>query len=262
MTEMSKTSGISQTSRSPLEFLENPQSIRTILFDVGFTLLRVRPSDGEICLRVCRELDLHIDEETMTERLEEAENYFFQQTRKNRHIWGDQQAIDTLWIGYYSTLLRPLVKEHDEQRLHQLASAINKEFGKHTSWEMYPDVLPTLEALRQSGYTMGIVSDWSISLGPILSNLGLTHYFDAVVISAALRHGKPSPHLYEQALERTNSIPDYTLHIGDSYIFDVLGARSVGITPVLLDRHHRVDPDKMDCLTVHSLTELHEILES
>lgn len=241
--------------------LENPQSIRTILFDVGFTLLRVSPSEAEICQRVCRELDLHIDLEAMQERMEAAEEFFFQQTRKNRHIWGDQRAIDTLWVGYYANLLRPLVQEHDEQRLHQLAQAINDEFGKHTSWETYPDVMPTLEALRQHGYTMGIVSDWGISLGPILSNLHLTHYFDAVVISAALRQGKPSPHLFEQALERTNSIPDYAMHIGDSYVFDVLGARSVGITPVLLDRHHRVDPNKMDCLTVHSLTDLLELLE-
>ena len=30
--------------------------------------------------------------------------------------------------------------------------------------------------------------------------------------------------LYELALQRANSIADYTLHIGDSYIHDVLGA--------------------------------------
>ena len=241
--------------------LENPQAIRTIFFDVGFTLLRVRPSEAEICQRVCRELDLHIDLEAMQNRLEAAEDYFFQQTRQNRAIWGDQQAIDRLWVGYYTTLLRPLIREHDEQRLHLLARTINAEFGKHTSWETYEDVIPTLDALREHGYTMGVISDWSISLGSILSNLGLTHYFDAVVISAALRHGKPSPYLYEQALERTNSIPDYALHIGDSYVFDVLGARSMGITPIFLDRHNRVNPDKMDCLTIHSLTDLLEVLE-
>jgi REG-2-like HAD superfamily hydrolase len=244
-----------------LEHLENPQSIRTIFFDVGFTLLRAKPTEAEICQRVCRELGLHIDLDAMRQRLDEGEAYFFQETRKNRSIWGDQQAIDALWVGFYTNLLRPLIQEHDERRLHQLAVAITEEFGKHTSWETYPDVMQTLDALRQHGYTMGIISDWGISLGPILSNLRLTHYFDAVIISAALRHGKPSPHLFEQALERTNSIPDYALHIGDSYIFDVLGARSVGITPILLDRYAKLDQQRMDCLTVHSLTDLLELLE-
>jgi putative hydrolase of the HAD superfamily len=63
------------------------------------------------------------------------------------------------------------------------------------------------------------------------------------------------------ALERSNSIADYALHIGDSYINDVLGARAVGITPVLLDRERKLSPDDVDCALVHSLSELLDLLE-
>ncbi len=240
---------------------EQPQSIRTVFFDAGFTLLRAKPSEAEICQQVCRQLHLHIDAEVMKQRLNEAEDYFLRQTRLNRHIWGDEQAITQLWMGYYTNLLRPLIKEHDETRLHKLACAILEEFGKHTSWETYPDVLPTLEALRSHGYSMGVISDWGIALGPILSNLHLTKYFDALLISAVTRYAKPSPMLYDLALQRANTIADYSLHIGDSYVYDVLGARSVGMTPVLLDRANRVDEDAVDCLLVHSLDGLLNLLE-
>ena len=108
---------------------------------------------------------------------------------------------------------------------------------------------------------MGVISDWNIALGPLLRLFDLTRYFDCLIISAVARHAKPSPTLYDMALERANAIPDYTIHIGDSYIHDVLGARAVGITPILLDRAETLTENKVDCLLVHSLYELLDLLE-
>ncbi|HET8913445.1 MAG TPA: HAD hydrolase-like protein, partial [Ktedonobacteraceae bacterium] len=67
--------------------------------------------------------------------------------------------------------------------------------------------------------------------------------------------------LYELALQRSNAISDYALHIGDSYIHDVLGARAAGMTPVLLDRPNRLQGQPIDCLKVNTLTELIDLLD-
>lgn len=241
---------------------EQPQSIRTVFFDAGFTLIRPYPSTPEICQQVCQRLNLHIHLDEVKERMTEAQDYYYRQMRLNRHTWGSEQAISEFWISYYMNLLRPFIEEHDEPRLYQLAQVINQEFDKHTSWEVYSDVFPTLEALRRHKYTLGVISDWGISLGPILRRLNLTPYFDCLLVSAVTRHAKPSPMLYEMALERANSIADYTLHIGDSYIHDVLGARAVGMTPVLLDRPGHLEESNVDCLLIHSLEELLDLLEA
>jgi len=241
---------------------EQPQSIRTVFFDAGFTLIRPYPSTPEICQQVCQRLNLHIHLDAVKERMTEAQDYYYRQMRLNRHTWGSEQAISEFWIGYYMNLLRPFIEEHDEPRLYQLAQVINQEFDKHTSWEVYSDVFPTLEALRRHKYTLGVISDWGISLGPILRRLNLTPYFDCLLVSAVTRYAKPSPLLYEMALERANSIADYTLHIGDSYIHDVLGARAVGMTPVLLDRPGHLEESNVDCLLIHSLAELLDLLEA
>jgi putative hydrolase of the HAD superfamily len=241
--------------------LEQPQAIRTIFFDAGFTLLRPYPSIAEICQQVCQQLGLHIKRNEVEERMDEAEDYFLRQSRNNRHTWASEEAINEFWTGYYMTLLRSLVVEHDESRLYQLARAINEEFEKHTSWEIFPDVLPVLQTLRARNYTLGVISDWGIALGPILRQHTLSCYFDCLLVSATTRYAKPSPMLYQQALERANAVPDYALHIGDSYIHDVLGARSVGMTPVLLDRAARLKPENVDCLLVHSLYEMLDLLE-
>jgi len=241
---------------------EQPQSIRTVFFDAGFTLIRPYPSTPEICQQVCQRLNLHVHLDAVKERMTEAQDYYYRQMRLNRHTWGSEQAISEFWISYYMNLLRPFIEEHDEPRLYQLAQVINQEFDKHTSWEVYSDVFPTLEALRRHKYTLGVISDWGISLGPILRRLNLTPYFDCLLVSAVTRHAKPSPLLYEMALERANSIADYTLHIGDSYIHDVLGARAVGMTPVLLDRPGHLEKSNVDCLLIHSLAELLDLLEA
>jgi putative hydrolase of the HAD superfamily len=241
--------------------LEQPQSIRTIFFDAGFTLLYPYPSTPEICQRICQQLDLHIHLDVLHERQTSADDFFFRQSRERPQLWASEEAIDAFWQDYYMEYLRPFVEEHDEARLYELARLVNLEFDRHTSWQMYPDVLPTLEALRSRGYTLGVISDWGSGLGRIMQENRLNQYFDSLIVSALVRHAKPSPALYELALQRANSIADYSLHIGDSYILDILGARSAGILPILLDREKRLEPREVDCLLIHSLTEVLDLLE-
>lgn len=241
--------------------LAQPQSIRTVFFDAGFTLLQPYPSFSEIYQQVCQSLSLQIDMEKLKRQIEIAEDFYLSHIRSYPHTWADDQDITAFWIEYYARILRPFLEEPDEKHLYRCASVMNEEFSKHTSWQAYSDVSETLDTLQSRGYTLGVISDWGISLGPILSKLKLTRYFDCVIISASARQAKPSPILYDLALQRANSIPDYTLHIGDSYINDVIGARTAGITPVLLDRAHRIQEKTLDCLLVHSLIELLDILE-
>jgi putative hydrolase of the HAD superfamily len=241
--------------------IEQPQAVRTIFFDAGFTLLHPYPSTAEVCRQVCKQLGLHIHLDDMKQRMSDADDYYYRYMRLNRHTWSSEASIAEFWIGYYMNLLRPFIEEQDEPRLYQLALAINEEFDKHTSWQTYPDVLPTLEALRRKNYTLGVISDWSISLSSILRKLHLTPYFDCLLVSAMTRYAKPSPMLYEQALQRINAIPDYTLHIGDSYIYDVLGARAVGMTPILIDRSGKLQEESVDCLLIRKLTDILDLLD-
>ncbi len=241
--------------------LDHPQAIRTLFFDAGFTLLYPHPSIPEICQEVCQQSGLHITLDSIQQNMEAVEALYFHQRLTSHSPWNDEQAITQFWIRYYTNILRPTIEEQDERLLYQLALAVNEEFSKHTSWKIYPEVRATLEQLRAHGYSLGVISDWGIALGPILRRLHLTPYFDCLLISAVARYAKPSPQLYELALQRANAIPDYTLHVGDSYIYDVLGARAMGITPVLLDRAHRLDAEQLDCVLIHSLDELLKLLE-
>ena len=238
-----------------------PQAIRTIFFDAGFTLIRPSPSLIEVCQAVCRQHGLHLDSDALAEQIPAAEAYFLEAIKLNQRTWASEDAITLFWAGYYRALLRPFIAEHNETLLERCVLAIIHEFDQHTSWELFPDVLPTLQALQGRNFTIGIISDWGANLIPIIGGLDIGRYFDCVIISAVTHHAKPEAALYDLALRRANAIPDYAIHIGDSYIHDVLGARSVGITPILIDRPGRLRAEDVDCILIRDLREMLDLLE-
>ncbi|OHZ52607.1 beta-phosphoglucomutase, partial [Neisseria gonorrhoeae] len=58
--------------------------------------------------------------------------------------------------------------------------------------DVYPGILPLLEALRANGKKIALAS--ASKNGPfLLERMGLTHFFDTVADPAAVAHSKPSP---------------------------------------------------------------------
>lgn len=241
--------------------LAHPQAVRAVFFDVGFTLLSSYPTPPEIARRVCADVGIDADLACLERQMPAAEAVIKSTVRRDPQSWADNAAVEAIWVGYFSALLRPCVGELGEEKLGALVARVVAAFDSYASYALYPDTLPVLGALRAQGYTMGVISDWGLSLVPIIAELGLTHYFDFAVVSAAVRHAKPHPTLFETALRRADAIPDYAVHIGDSYVLDVLGARSVGIAPVLLDRPGKVDPAVVDVPVVRDLYGLLDLLD-
>ncbi len=241
--------------------LEHPQAIRAVFFDVGFTLLAPHPSVIDIVLAACRQRGTPVARKDVTRELPRAEAHLRRTARADPWTWGDEHAIEAIWQGYFSTLLAPCLPRATEQEIEACAHDVRLIFDQASSYALYPDVLPVLRALKSRGLTMGVISDWGIGLGLILRHHDLVQYFDFAVVSAMQRSAKPDPSLFQTALRRANAIADYTLHVGDSYPLDVLGARAAGITPVLLDRRHALDSATLDCLVIHALDELLDVLE-
>ena len=79
--------------------------------------------------------------------------------------------------------------------------------------------------------------------------------------SADVGAEKPHPPIFLAALQRAGCAPDEALHVGDQYHSDVVGARNVGITPLLLDRTGLLDPARYDVPVIRSLMETAEHLE-
>ena len=138
------------------------------------------------------------------------------------------------------------------------AAALAELHAYHTAsnlWEYVPDtVAPALAALRQRGLRLVVVSNANGTLRAHLDRLGLTPRFDVVLDSADEGVEKPDPRFFEIALEKSGARKETTIHVGDLYHVDVMGARSAGLRGVLLDEAN-LRPDA-DCPRVWSLDAL------
>jgi HAD superfamily hydrolase (TIGR01509 family) len=110
--------------------------------------------------------------------------------------------------------------------------------AEHNLWEdVPPDVEPALAALRALGLTLAVVSNANGVVHRSFERAGLVRYFDAIGDSCIEGVEKPDPRFFEVVLARTRSRADTTMHVGDLYHVDVVGARRAGLRAMLLDPH-------------------------
>jgi len=128
-------------------------------------------------------------------------------------------------------------------------------------WEFVPpDVAPTLERLRALGLKLVVVSNANGRLRRLFDRIGLSDRVDVLFDSFEEGVEKPDPRLFKIALERSGSVPETTMHVGDLYHVDVVGARSAGLQAVLLDTARLYE--EVDCQRIHALPDLCQLLAS
>ena len=155
-------------------------------------------------------------------------------------------------------LRRVGVREADFERCR---AAIWESFVGPRFFGLYPEVPSVLAHLTAAGYRLGIISNWEPRLELLCRNHGLANRFTFVLASELEGFAKPGPHLFRRALKLAGVDPSRSVHVGDSYEHDVLGAAALGIEAVLLDRGGYYPPGQWQP-TIGSLEELAGLLES
>jgi putative hydrolase of the HAD superfamily len=111
--------------------------------------------------------------------------------------------------------------------------------------EVMPRVPESLALLRALGLRLAVVSNSDGTAERMLRDAALRDYLDAVVDSAVVGVEKPDPEIFRHALRQTGADPGTTVHVGDLYEADVVGARAAGLHAVLLDPYG--DWTDVDC---------------
>jgi len=114
-----------------------------------------------------------------------------------------------------------------------------------------PDALARLQAL---GLRLVVVSNSDGTVEQSLVDAGLRRYMAHVVDSALAGFEKPDPRIFLHALQHAGATADRTLHIGDLYHADVVGARRAGVRALLLDPY--ADWGDVDCPVAPGLSEV------
>ena len=105
---------------------------------------------------------------------------------------------------------------------------------------------------------MGVISNIGEQIDSYLDKAGFTEYLTYKVTSFEAGCDKPQPQIFQLALQRAGVTSKETLFVGDQYDLDVLGARSAGITPILIDRDGA--GATYDCIVIKDLLQVIDYL--
>lgn len=140
-----------------------------------------------------------------------------------------------------------------------LAPEVEERFGGFRAEDLYPDALPTLEALREAGYRTAVLANQPAIRTAELGALGVDP--DVMAMSGELDVSKPDPAFFRRGLGLMGEPdPADVAYVGDRLDNDIRPARALGIRAVWIRRgpwgvlHEDRDGDAV--LVVRTLEEL------
>ena len=211
--------------------------IEAVLFDVDFTLAKPGPDLGpEGYLRLGERFGLTLE----PSRYAAARTAAVESLQRHPELRHDE----AVWIAFTEEIIRGLGGEGDAVR--DCAVEMTRLWEHSANFDLYDDVLPTLDELRARGLKLALVSN----TGRDLDEFVLHHALDVDCAISSRVHGytKPHPTIFRAVLERVGVGPEGAAMVGDSPEDDVAGARALGMRAFLVDRENR-HPDAEGRLT-------------
>ncbi len=203
--------------------------IKAIGFDLFNTLVTAQPhATDEAVVRLTRSLaqsGLAVEHDTFKKAHKEAALRFFAATQKD-----GRETHNRFWISAALESEGYEVSPFDP-RIDKAVDAYFSVFFERC--HLIPGTSEMLKALKGT-YRLGLLSNFThapAAMG-ILNEVGLTPFFDVVLISGALGYRKPHPYVFRRLVEQLGVQKDQILFVGDDLESDIIGASQTGIQPV------------------------------
>jgi HAD superfamily hydrolase (TIGR01549 family) len=237
----------------------SPNGIRAVFFDLDGTLRHNDPSPEKTFLDYAVQLGVP-DSVELRRRVLRWVHYYWAQSEE---LLQDRQTflnseID-FWLNYTRSQLVAFECPPDqlEEILPLIFSHMKDQYRPQD--RLIKGVPETLQALKEAGFQLGVVSNRTNPYQDELQRLELEGYFDLVVAAGEVQSWKPNPGIFIHALQKLELGAGETIYVGDNYFADVVGARRAGLQPVLLDPDG-LFPDA-GCPVLESIPQLLDLLE-
>jgi len=232
--------------------------IKAIFFDWFNTLAHFEPPRHQLYSQVFREFGIELPPEKVRRGISLADQYYFEENAKSPVAARSPEEQLRLYLCYPNTILSEAGVEAPKDLPLKVMKRVAEQF-KGVNFALFDDVLSTLKTLKQRNFILGLLTNLDSNMEPICRKLGLAPYLGFVVTSKEAGADKPNPPIFLAALDKAGVNASEAIHVGDQYKLDVLGARAVGINPILIDRDD-IYPEVSDCPRIHRLTELAQYL--
>ena len=205
-----------------------------LLWDFGNTIAQLKQSWAQLAIEIVQP-----DAAQGTWSLEDIQLQFAKgfpwrmPEQSHTHI----QSADEWWKNLFFPMFRKVLVllEVHESRFDDLSAQFRQACLKPKTWEVYPDVYPTLETLSNLGWTHVMVSNHVPELETLVERLGLRNRFEQVFTSGIIGFEKPNPKFFEFVLSRLDRAERIWM-IGDNQAHDIVGAAQFGIPGILIGK--------------------------
>lgn len=158
----------------------------------------------------------------------------FNKAKENRtYKYKNLEDEKEFFQRYYKYLL---IEEGVTENVEERAKLIFDELWCNGDRALYSETIEVLEYFKNKGFKIGVISDTSPSLQYSLEQLGIAKYFDSFIASSLVGAGKPSPIIFNVALDSVGVKAEESLYV-DDYKPEADGARKQGFTSFLISRN-------------------------
>ncbi|MDT7843576.1 HAD family hydrolase [Streptomyces justiciae] len=203
-------------------------SIRAVVWDVDDTLFDYTGADRA-------GMRLHLTAEGLLDGYESVEQAIVRWREITDIQWARFSAGEVDFQGQRRDRVRAFL---GEQLSDAEADAWFQRYVDHyeTVWELFPDVLPALDALAAS-HRHAVLSNSSIQVQDRkLRSLGVHDRFEAILCAAELGVSKPEAAAFLAACDALDLAPREVAYVGDHPEIDGRGAADAGLLSVWINR--------------------------
>jgi putative hydrolase of the HAD superfamily len=233
-------------------------NLELIIFDLDGTLRHNDPPGLEIFYALAGEYGLRPDAATLRRAERWTHEYWANSANLRQDIEAAGDDRGYVWLQFTRRHVERLGAEpaDAESLARQLNEAMRQRYKPVD--KVPPDVIPSLERLRQQGLRLGLVSNRDRPLHDLVGDLGLADEFEFALAAGEVGYWKPDPRLLQHALDLAGVAPEAAMYIGDNYYADVGGARAAGVHPVLVDPKGLFE--EADCPVIANIGQLPDLI--
>lgn len=214
-------------------------AIQAVLFDLDFTLAKPGPDLGpEGYQRLGRRFGLELDPAAYKEARAKAV--------EGLHKHPDFRHDEEIWVAFTERIIRGMGGASEQA--YDAAVEMTGAWEHAHNFDLFDDVPPVLDDLRQRGLKLGIVSNTGRDVDEFLNH----HKLSVDTALSSRVHGKVKPHptIFQAVLDRLGVPAERAAMVGDSPEDDLEGARALGMRAFLVDREglYPEAPDRLDDL--------------
>ncbi len=116
-----------------------------------------------------------------------------------------------------------------------LVDELYDHYAAPSAWRLTDATFACMDALREDGAKIGVISNWDTRLRPLMRGLGVLEHIDALVVSGEIGIEKPDRAIFEHAARELGVPVGAIIHVGDDPDADIAGAKSAGVLAVHID---------------------------